>query len=281
MVVVGDGIADGDVVDGFDVGDDKADLAGGEGIDGGGAGGEFAEVGDVEEGVLAHHADALGFDEGAVDDADVDDDAAVVVVLGVEDEGLEGGVGGAFGGREAGDDGFEEFVDAEAGFGGDVDAVEGVDAEDLFHFLSDGFGLGGGEIDLVDDGDDGEVGVDGGESVGDGLGLDALRGVAEEQGAFAGLEGLGDLVMEIDVAGGVDEVEHVFGAAEGVLDGYGGGLDGDAAFAFEVHIVEELGFHFALGDGAGAFEEAVGEGGLAVVDVGDDAEVADVGVGHE
>lgn len=56
-------------------------------------------------------------------------------------------------------------------------------------------------------------------------------------------------------------------------------LDGDAALALEVHVVEELLLHLALLDGSGGLEELIGESGLAVVDVGDDAEVADVGDG--
>ena len=46
---------------------------------------------------------------------------------------------------------------------------------------------------------------DGGVGVGDGLGLHALRGIDDEDGAFASLEGFLDFVVEIDVAGGVDE----------------------------------------------------------------------------
>jgi hypothetical protein len=61
-----------------------------------------------------------------------------------------------------------------------------------------------------------------------------------------------------------------------VLDGDGGGLDGDAALALEVHGVEELLLGLAVGDGVGVLEQAVGEGGLAVVDVGDDGEVSDL-----
>jgi hypothetical protein len=37
-----------------------------------------------------------------------------------------------------------------------------------------------------------------------------------------------------------------------------------------------LRLHVAVGDGAGHLQQAVGQGALAVVDVGDDAEVADV-----
>ena len=60
-----------------------------------------------------------------------------------------------------------------------------------------------------------------------------------------------------------------------VKDGDGGGLDGDAAFALEVHGVEHLGFHLARLEGAGQFKEAVGERRLAMVDMRDDGEVAD------
>src|SRR5262245_29076794 len=50
----------------------------------------------------------------------------------------------------------------------------------------------------------------------------------------------------------------------------------DAAFAFEVHGIEELILEFASGDGAGLEEELVREGALAVVDVRNDREVANL-----
>jgi hypothetical protein len=53
------------------------------------------------------------------------------------------------------------------------------------------------------------------------------------------------------------------------------GLDGDAALAFQVHGVEHLLVHFALRQGAGHFEQTVGKGGFAVVDVRDDTKIAD------
>ncbi len=66
-----------------------------------------------------------------------------------------------------------------------------------------------------------------------------------------------------------------------ILDADGVGLDGDAALALDVHRVEELLLHVALGHGAGELDQPVGERGLAVVDMGDDGEVADMReVGH-
>ncbi len=154
-------------------------------------------------------------------------------------------------------------------------------AEGVDELLRDALGLGAGEVDLVDHGDELQVGVERQVDVGEGLRLDALGGVDDEQGAFAGGEGARDLVAEVDVAGGIDEVELVGVAVlgrEGHADGLG--LDGDALLALQVHGVEHLGGHIALGDSARHLQEAVGEGGFAVVDVGDDAEVADSGWIH-
>ncbi len=44
----------------------------------------------------------------------------------------------------------------------------------------------------------------------------------------------------------------------------------------KIHRVQQLLLHFALGDGAGAFQQAVGQRALAVIDVRDDAEIADL-----
>ena len=58
-------------------------------------------------------------------------------------------------------------------------------------------------------------------------------------------------------------------------------LDGDAALALEIHGVEDLGFHLARLERAGELEEAIGQRRLAVVDVGDDREVADETLIHQ
>ena len=51
-------------------------------------------------------------------------------------------------------------------------------------------------------------------------------------------------------------------------------LDSDAAFFLQIHRVEQLLGHIARGDGAGHVQQPVGERGLPVVNVGDDAEIA-------
>jgi hypothetical protein len=56
--------------------------------------------------------------------------------------------------------------------------------------LFDEIGLGGGQIDLINDRQNGEVVGGGKKGVGDGLRLDALAGVHDQQSAaFAGRQG--------------------------------------------------------------------------------------------
>ena len=106
------------------------------------------------------------------------------------------------------------------------------------------------QVDLVERGDDGEARVHREEAVGDGLGLNALEGI-DEQDRPRRRRGFATLVVEVDVAGGVDQVEFVARAVVLVVDRHRVHADGDAALALEVHAVERLGLDVALGDGAG------------------------------
>ncbi len=113
--------------------------------------------------------------------------------------------------------------------------------------------------------------------VGERLGLDALGGVDDEQRAFAGRQRTRDFVGEVDVAGGVDQVQHIGFAVIGlVVQAHRLGLDGDAALALDIHAVEHLLGHFPLGEAAGGLDQPVGKRRLAVVDVGHDREVANM-----
>ena len=86
-----------------------------------------------------------------------------------------------------------------------------------------------------------------------------------------------DLAAEVGVARGVDDVDvRAFVIDRAVL-----GQNGDAALLFQV-----VGVHDALGDllvrgeGAGLAQQLVDQGGLAVVDVGDDGDIAEC-AGHD
>ena len=75
----------------------------------------------------------------------------------------------------------------------------------------------------------------------------------------------------------IDEVELIgFAVVCFVHHADGVGFDGDTALSLEVHGVEHLGLHLASSQRAGEFEQPVGECGLAMINVRDDREVADV-----
>ena len=76
----------------------------------------------------------------------------------------------------------------------------------------------------------------------------------------------------------IDQVELIRLAIVGVIGHANGiGLDRNAALALDIHGVEQLRLHVALVDGMGELEDAVTDRGLAMVDVRNDREVADVG----
>ena len=125
--------------------------------------------------------------------------------------------------------------------------------------------------------------VQGQVGVGQGLGLDALGGVHHQDGALAGGQGAAHLIVEVHVARGINEVELVGVAVVGlVVELHRPGLDGDAALLFQVHVVQKLGLHLPLGHRPAQLDEPVGQGGLAVINMRNNGEVADFTlIGHK
>jgi hypothetical protein len=163
-----------------------------------------------------------------------------------------------------------------------VDRVVDVGSEEVGDLAGHPLGLGAGKVDLVENGDQLEPGLDGRVGVRDRLGLHALGGVDDQERALAGRQRPGHLVGEVDVAGRVDQVE-VIGLAVGgrVLDANRLSLDRDPPLPLQIHRVEDLGAHLPLVERSRELEDAIGQGRFPMVDVGDDREVADAfhGVG--
>ena len=76
----------------------------------------------------------------------------------------------------------------------------------------------------------------------------------------------------------IDEVQAVgFAIVGGVVQGDGGSLDGNAPLLFQLHGIEHLLGVDALVNGVTLLKQPVGQGGLSVVNVGDDGKIADFG----
>ena len=75
----------------------------------------------------------------------------------------------------------------------------------------------------------------------------------------------------------IHEVERVgLAVPRRIVQAYRLRFDGDAALAFQLHGVEHLLAHLALGKAAALLDQPVGQGRLAMVDVGDDSEITNV-----
>src|SRR3989338_5647230 len=78
------------------------------------------------------------------------------------------------------------------------------------------------------------------------------------------------------MARGINKIEDIWNTVFLPLHADRRHLDSDAAFAFKVHLVQDLLLHAPRLYRAGQFEHAVREGGLPVVNVGYDRKIADV-----
>ena len=275
---LGDGLARPGLADVLDARDQVADLAGTELADGGVVGEADAHLLGLVGGPSLDELELGAGAQHAVDDPDRGDHAAVLVVERVEDQALQRGGGVARGGGDAVEHRVEQRRDPLPRLGADRQHLRGGDPEHGLDLGRVPLGIGRRQIDLVQRRDDLEVVLEGEVAIGERLRLDALGRVDEQDDPLARREGPRHLVAEVHVAGRVDEVDDVVPVVQpDALE-----LDGDAALPLEVHRVEVLLAHLAGVDGAAQLEHPVGQGALAVVDVGDDRQVADVGeFGHE
>ncbi len=151
---LGDGIPDFRIGGTLDVRDDIADRSGGKGILRLHFRSEDSDFLDFTFEAGAEEAESAAALEGAREDADVCDHSAVGVVDGVEDQGAGGGLSGTGWRRNQADDGLEDLGNADAFLGGDANGFLARDGENFLQLFETHGHIGGGEIDLVDDGDD-------------------------------------------------------------------------------------------------------------------------------
>ena len=270
------GVPDRDFLDPLDAADGVTDRPGGEHVHRFPAEPQQPDLFHHVVAVAAHEPHPVSRPHFAVHHPDEQHDAAVGVVLGVEDERPQG-IGRIAARRgHALHHGVEDLLDPLSLLRGGEDDFERIESELLVNLLAHPFRVGGGQVHLVDDRNHLQVVFHRHEVVGDGLRLDSLGRVHEEERSLAGHQRTPDLVGEVHVARGVNQVELVgLPVLRLVEEGDAVRLDGDAALALEVHRVEQLVPELAVADAAAALDQPVGERGFPVINVRDDAEVAD------
>ena len=231
--------------------------------------------------------------DAAREDAADGEPAEVVAVVEVRDQQLEHAVGRARRGGDVVDQGLEEGPQVVAGAvglrlrdarlgvrveHGEVELVLGgveVD-EEVVDLVQDLAGPRVRAVDLVDHDHRGQPRLERLAQHVAGLGQRPLGGVDEQQDAVHHLERALHLAPEVGVARGVHDVDLGVAVVDrGVL-----GEDRDAALALEVvRVHDALAVLLVGAEDAALLEQGVDEGGLAVVDVGDDGDVAEVQAG--
>ena len=275
---IGDGVAHLGVLHVLNGGGEVADLTGLQTV--GRLVSQGLEVAALQNGVLraaCHQADGLTLADRALHNAEENHHAHIGVILAVEHQGAEGRIGIAGGSGQVVDDALQHRLDVNAQLGRDLGSIEGGQADDVLHLLLGLHHIGGREVDLIKHGHDLQLMLHGEVGVGQRLCLHALGRVHHQQRAFAGGERAADLIVEVHVTGGVDEVQGVGLAVVGsVEDLHGAGLDGDAALLFQLHVIQQLVGHLALRHGVTLLQQAVSQRGFAVVNMGDDGEITNL-----
>ena len=273
-----DGIAHAGFTDILDAGGEVAHLTGTQlGAGGEGRCAHVAHFHQRKLGPGGHHAHGIAGLDGALEHADINDNALVTVVHTVEDQSLEGRVLIAHRGGNVLNHPLQNVLNADAHFGGDARGVQTGQTDYVLHFLCDPIRLRTGQIDFVQDGNDFQVVLHGQIGVGQRLGFHTLAGVHHQHGAFTGGQAAADFVTKVHMARGIDQIQLIsFAVFCVIIQGNGTGLNGNAALPFQIHVVQQLIFHQTLVHGVGFLQDAIGQGGFAVVNVSNDAEISDV-----
>ncbi len=168
--------------------------------------------------------------------------------------------------------------DADSGLGRDLDRIRGVEPDHILDLLAHPLRLGRRQVDLVEHRHDLVIVVDRLIDIGQRLRLDPLARIDHQQRSFHRRQRPVDLIGEIDMARRVDQVELIgLAVPRRVVEPHRIGLDGDAALALEIHRIENLIPHLAIRNGAAKLDQPVSQRRLAVVDMRDDREIADLG----
>ena len=220
--------------------------------------------------------DVVALAQRTVEDAVVGDDAAEGVEHRVENQRLQRGVLVALRRRYAVDDGLEHLLDSHARLARRQENILILASQQVDDLVLHLVNHGRIHVDFVQHGDDFEVVAHGQVEVRNGLRLNTLRGIDNQQRTFARGNRARNLVGEVDVSRRIDEVERIeFSVGGTVLHLDGVALDGDALLALELHVVEHLSLHLPAGKCACFFYNSVRECRFTVINMGNNTKIAD------
>ena len=184
--VSGDRVADLGFGNFFDTGHHETDFARFELRDLHGSGRENTEAQHFERVTARHHANLCSFFHGAIEDTRHHNGAVIRIKPAIDNQSAQWRRSVSFRRRKVVHDPFEDFFGADPLFCARADSVGSIQPNDVFDLGSDALGLGAGKIDLVDHRQNFQVVIQRHVDVRDGLRLDPLGGIDDQQRALAG-----------------------------------------------------------------------------------------------
>ena len=183
---VRDGIADTHLARSLDSRDDIPDVARADLVAGRHIQFQYAHLVGVVFLAGGDEFHVVAFADDAIDHLEIGDNAPERVEYGVEDQTLQRRVGIAFWGGYFLNDGVQQLRDALAGLAAGPEDILTRATQQLDDLVFHLVGAGARQVDLVDHRNDLQVVLDGHIEIRDGLRLDTLGGVDNQQGALAG-----------------------------------------------------------------------------------------------
>ena len=224
-----------------------------------------------------HHANFHAFFQRAVNHPHQHHHAQIRVIPAIDQHRFQRRFHIAFGRRQLRHNRFQHIANAEAGFGGNIDTVFRIQPDNVFNLGFDALRLGGRQIDLVQHRHNLMVHINRLIDIGQGLRLNPLAGINHQKRAFASRQRAVYFIGKIDMARRINQVQLIsLAILRLIIQPHGLRLNGDAAFALNIHIIQHLLRHFALAQTAGHLNQAVGQSRFAVVNMGNDGEITNM-----
>ncbi len=110
------------------------------------------------------------------------------------------------------------------------------------------------QINLIDDGNNGQIIGHGQVNIGDGLSLHSLCGINQQERALTGREAPRHFIREIDVPRRINQMQGVRFPVLGLIPGsHRVGLNRNTTLTFEIHGIEDLIFGLSSSNCASSF----------------------------
>ena len=206
--------------------------------------------------------------DSSVNNSDIDNDTEIVIVIGVKYQAFQGSCGVSLGCGNVAHDSLKHVLDVEARLCGYCGTLVCRNADYVLYLCTNTRNIGTRQVYLVDNGNYLKVGVKRKIGVCKCLRLNSLSCINNEKRTLAGVERTRHLVVEVNVSGGIYEVERIdLTVLCLVLNSDGSRLYRYSALTLEVHVVEQLLLHVAHGNRSRLLKQSIRERAFSMVDM--------------